>query len=110
MSMDRAYKTKMYDALDQALVVASLDPETLVATVKTAEAAVALLELLAFLAAMSPATASPVKTEAFCGAVARELAAMIAEARRTIARGLPDLPDLEVICIDDEPDEPTTLH
>jgi len=96
--MDHDYKMRLYGAIDATIVMSSVNRETNVATVKVPEAALALMEQLAFLASMAPAIASPSRTEAFCGAVARELAVMIAKAR---GRGPPE--DL-IIYVEPDPD------
>ena len=82
--MDHNYKTRLCDAIDQAIILASLDADSMVATVKTGEAVVACLTQITILLAMSRATASPDETEALCNAIATALAARITETRKII--------------------------
>ena len=93
--MDHEYKSALYEAIDMALIMASLDRSTNVARIKVEEAVVACLLLAAALMAVCPVTSTPAETEALCAVIAKALAAQIGRAREYIsANGLPVPPDL----------------
>jgi hypothetical protein len=83
---DREYQTRMYEAIAEAVISASLDPEKNVAFVRTGEVTVACLMQIAVMAATSQATSSPAKTRKFCDAASWRLGSLIASARQSIEK------------------------
>jgi len=82
---DRDYQAKIQKALVRAVVIASIDPETGLAVIRSGEVISACLTMIAMMAATSDATSSPTKTRELCGAVAKRLRSMIAETKNGFA-------------------------
>lgn len=87
---DRAYCDRIRDVVWEAILEASRDPTTNVATLRNYEIYDALLQLQAMILASSKQAGSPVKMRAIGDRFAKRLRRLVAEFKRTYDReGMP---------------------
>jgi len=89
-AFDRAYCDRIREAVWEAIIVASRDPATDVASLRNYEIYDALLQLQAMILASSKEAGSPVKMRAIGDQFAKRLRRLVAEFKKTYDReGVP---------------------
>ena len=92
--MNLIYQSAVFNAIRQAVAVASVDRESNAVVVRNAEGAIACQMMADMLLATSEFTSSPENIDELCATVSKRLARMIADARAFLTSGEPLLPDV----------------